>query len=338
MFSSVKEYLEANFEGDVSLSLWDEKNKLPLYLVKAYDYIKIDYYGRTFLAINCSDKKELGIDELKKHIKQIKKYTSLEYELVLIFNSTTSYMRSRLIKEKISFIIPGKQIYFPTLGMVYSEKLISKYRLEKTYASVTKMTPTTQALFLELLLSQKSIINQSDLAEKLNVTRMSVSRALKELRNMKLIKAISEGGSGSIISIEPIIEAWQKAQDYFVNPILKEVYVIIDTIDNELRDRLIISGESALSCYSMLAEPKYKTYGITSKEWNALEHKPKIVDVKDDRVCIVELWKHKFPVNDNIIHPLSLLVLLASESDERIMNELEYLEESINWEELKVND
>lgn len=334
MFSSVKEYLEANFEGDANLNLWDEKKKLPLYLIKAYDYIKIEYYGKTFLAINCSDKEELGIDELKKHIKQIKKYTNLEHELVIIFNVTTRYMRSRLIREQISFIIPGKQIYFPTLGMVYSEKLISKYRLDRVYTSETKMRPATQALFLELVLNRKANINQSTLAKKLNISRMSISRAFKELKSMNLIKDTNEDGVVNIKFSEHIIEVWQKAQDYIVNPILKKVYVIMDSIDNELWDHLIISGESALSRFSMLGEPKYKTYGITNKEWNALDHKPQIVEVKDDRVCIIELWKHKLPVNDNIIHPLSLLVLLASESDERIINELEYLEESIEWEEL----
>ena len=334
MFSNVKEYLEVNFEGDVNLSLWDEKKKLPLYLIKAYDYIIIEYYGKTFLAINCSAKEELGIDELKKHFKQIKKYTNLEYELVVIFNVTTRYMRSRLIREQISFIIPGKQIYFPTLGMVYSEKLISKYKLDKGYISQMKMTPVTQALFLELLLSQKSNINQSVLAKKLNVSRMSISRGLKELKSMNLIKDTDEDGIVNVKFSEHIIEVWKKAQDYFVEPILKKVYVIIDSIENELQDHLVISGESALSRYSMLGEPKYRIYGITNKEWNALNHKPQIVKVKDDRVCIIELWKHKLPVNENIIHPLSLLVLLASESDERIINELEYLEESINWEEL----
>lgn len=334
MFLNVKEYLEANFEGDVNLSLWDDKKKLPLYLIKAYDYIRIEYYGKTFLAINCSDKEELGIDELKKHIKQIKKYTKLEDDLVVIFNVTTRYMRSRLIREQISFIIPGKQIYFPTLGMVYSEKMISKYKLDKAYTSEIKMTPVTQALFLELVLNKKSNNNQSALAKKLNVSRMSISRAFKELKSMNLIKDTNEDGIVNMKFSKHIKEVWQKAQDYFVDPVLKKVYVIMDSIDNELKDHLNISGESALSRYSMLGEPKYKTYGITNKKWNELDHKPQIVEVKDDRVCIIELWKHKLPIKDNIIHPLSLLVLLASESDERIINELGYLEESINWEEL----
>ena len=195
------------------------------------------------------------------------------------------------------------------------------------------MTPSAQALFLELVISNDFKRSQDKLAKILGVTKMSVSRAFKELKEFNLITESLNKGNVILEYSDSLKRIWKQASKYFVDPKSKILYVKRDTINDILWSKLVVSGEDALSEYSMLGEPKYKVYGITSKEWNILIEKPEILPSKDSGVCIIELWKHTLPKLNGYVHPLALVVSMASEMDERIKGELEDILENYKWKD-----
>lgn len=326
MYSVIIEYLEKNFGGKATLERWNQVDDLPLFLRKTYIYNELHYYNRVFLLIDCSKKKDLGFNDLDKHINQIKRFASQEYEIILKFDRVTKYLRNKLISNKISFIVPGKQIFFPILGMIYSEKLVAKYKMDPSNLSINKMSPATQAVLIELVAENSGSFKQSDIAKKLWISRMSVSRAFRELQSLGILKEIEHSGKKTIVFSKNLIDTWKLASNYFINPKLKSVYVRTESIDQKLWGKLKLSGESALAEYSNMSEPKNKIYGISSSKWNKLEQMPVIEESKDVGMSIIEIWKHEMPVLDDMIHPLALLVLLKFENDERIIGELNNIE------------
>lgn len=60
------------------------------------------------------------ISQLKNNLKQIKGL--FNSEVVLVVDNIPSYIKNRLIKQNISFIAPGKQLYMPNLLIQLDEK------------------------------------------------------------------------------------------------------------------------------------------------------------------------------------------------------------------------
>ena len=120
------------------------------------------------------------------------------------------------------------------------------------------------------------------------------------------------------------MKIWEDAQLYLVNPLFKTIRLHPESINRRL-EKFILSGETALSYYSLLMEPKNKIYGITKKDFNKIELDDNELNIYDDNYVIVQLFLHPLPTKNNILHPLSLALLLKDEQDPRIKIELRNL-------------
>lgn len=318
IFKEVASYIELNFGGTVYLEKTVIEEKLPVYLSNKYDFKRMIYFEKEFLLIDCSRDSELSIITLEKHLKKIVDINENKKEFILIFNDMTKYMRNKLLEKGLSFVIPGKQIFLPNLGRIFSEKRLTRYGTKLN--SIKKISPTTEALLIEMMCSNKFPNNRSELARKLDVSEMSISRAIKEIDNNDDLLY-----DGMIDIDEFTKKIMENAKQIFSDPILKKIYVKRESISNELWDKLSISGESALSKETMLIKPKIDVYGITNKKWKEFKSEVEEVPFEDRGVCIVELWKYQLPIKNDSVHPLALYIIFMLDNDERIQKEIEIL-------------
>ena len=96
-----------------------EFDHLPNYIAVRYRLLKVSMDGQK--AIFLYPKTELEqIEVLKKHIARIQKKENLPVALVL--NELSYRQREYLLREKIPFIVDGKQIYLPFMSVYLQER------------------------------------------------------------------------------------------------------------------------------------------------------------------------------------------------------------------------
>ena len=333
IISEAINYLEYNFKFSYKSHEWRGKSNLPLYLANGYNFEEVLIEKKAVLFMDCS-RKETSFRELLSHLNKVKEITSYNNEIILIFKSITNYQREKLIKEGLSYIIPGKQIYVPIFGVIFIEKLQDRFSIIDE-GKIEIMKPTTQALFLELIASMDFRRSAQELGKKLNVSKMSVTRAYKDLEKMNIVTKQGEYYVSGYHFSTGIKEVWTLASKNLMDPVLKNVYVNESLITEELRSELIVSGESALANYSMMSFPRQNVYGITSKKLKKYEETIELQPLPESNTCMIEIWKHEMPSKENVLHPLAVFTVLRNEYDERVEDQLEQMIEAYFEEDNK---
>ena len=317
-FEEAASYIEFNFSGKVLFENPFNTSKLLLYLSSTYNFLKMSYFDHDFLLMDCSKTVELSIPSLEKHIRKVEEVCGYEIEVILVFDVITKYLRNKLIENRVSFVVPGKQIFLPTVGRIFTEKRMNRYSKQKD--SIHKISPTTEALILEIICSNEFPKHRSELARKLDVSEMSISRAIKELNSNEITSYNNVEDIGDFTN-----KIIRNARQIFAGPIMKKIYVKRDSIQKDLWRELSVSGESALSEETMLIKPRAEVYGIMNRKWKVLSTDVEEVPHEDFGVCQVELWRHQLPKIRNRVHPIALYIMFMKEDDERIKKEMEIL-------------
>ncbi|MCI6913891.1 MAG: hypothetical protein MR799_00160 [Lachnospiraceae bacterium] len=100
----------------------------------------------------------------------------------------------------------------------------------------------------------------SDIAEYLNVSKMSISRCFDEIEYLN-VNALSMKGKSRVVSIPTDKKAfWHELRPILRNPVINK---FILSEDEELPCK---AGGSALCEYSLLSDNEYPTYLITKKK------------------------------------------------------------------------
>lgn len=319
MYSTdVIEYLKDSI-GPVEEVEMDRNISLPLYMIKEYQLKEIKLLDVRFVLVEFIAEVEHSIEKLINRRNSLFSKLYSECTIVFVFRGISDYLRKRLIEEKIAFIIPGKQIFILELGMVYTERVISKYSNE-TSTSLKKLSPSSQGLLLYLLTSNLENEAMKNIAEKLDISLMSISRGYKELSKLNLVyyddflKSYRLSGSKEII--------WNKAKPFMTNPVQKKINIEKDSITDQVWSKLVISGESALAEHSMLVGPRQRVMGMGSKEFKAIEMQLKVVPFKDINTIELQVFSYKLYSENGILNELSTALTLIDEKDERVSKEI----------------
>ena len=251
------------------------------------------------------------IRTLKKHIDKIQ--TKENLPVVLILNKLTFRQREYLIREKIPFVVDGKQIYLPFLATYLQER----YNAEKQPRE--EILPSAQMLFLRFLYLGAQELPMNQAAKDLNLTSMSISRASTQLVEMKLLNVRRDGIQKILFSNETPESLFQKAKGKLLNPVKRTIYVTEGLIGTEL----LKSGYSALSEYSMLNMPNVQCFASDSiSKWQ----KNATNTLQDSKTQVaVELWRYdpKKLSDVKAVDLLSLALSLEDDPDERVEEAVE---------------
>jgi DNA-binding MarR family transcriptional regulator len=232
-------------------------------------------------------------------------------------------MRNALVKSGVPFVnLPGN-VFLPFMGIVLQDV----YR--KQLVKADKMMPATQMVFLELLyMSDEESVLKSEVANKLNLTKTSITRATAQLEEMGLIQQMKSGTEIAIKRNYSRKEYYENAKAYLINPVQKEITIM----RCEATFESFSAGETALSQESELNPPRIEERAIYKGE--EVVDQLEIVDARseDPDDCLkIQLWKYNpsYFARERRVDPVSLACTFKGNEDERIEMSIEELLEEL---------
>ena len=255
------------------------------------------------------------IEVLKKHIARIQKNENLP--IVLVLKELSYRQKEYLIREKIPFIVEGKQIYLPFMAVYLQERCSAEKK------SREEMLPSAQILILHFIYGGAQELSTSQAAKDLELTPTSISRASRQLEEMGLLHIRKVGVQRIMQSEDSPKILFQKAGDKLLNPIKRTVYIPKELVGTELLE----SGYSALAEYSMLNTPNVRCYAAERiSQWKDVMTN----SLQNSQVQVaVEMWRYnpRKLSTRNTVDELSLALALREDADERVE---EAVEEMLN--------
>ena len=208
-------------------------------------------------------------------------------------------------------------MFLPFIGIDLREHM-KNIRIRKETFS-----PSAQLLLLSLLLGKlKNGITPGEAAKLLGYSSMTMTRAFDELEENKIGTHSSKGKNRILIIEEEPKDIWKTALPLLGSP--QKRTISINPIEAVLGYKK--SGDSALSDYTMIAEPKNPVYAVSENEFKALKNddKFKVVPYPERDSVIIEIWRYLPGLLSevNVVDPLSLYLSMKDIEDEPIESSL----------------
>ena len=316
----MKDFIEKSLRRPITLADNAEIfKKLPLKFRGNYELFSV--YQDSVEWIIAKPKKELRLNALRYDRSQIEKTAGLN--CALYFNKLNYYTKETMLNEGIPFILEGKQVFLPFLGMLLSEKD------DRRLVPVHTISFLTQKLILCALYEKWNDMNATKIAEKLGVTKMSVSRCLDEIEYLD-IKILDKSGKTRKVSVsEEIKGLWEEIKPVLRNPVIARFQLAEDIrLDKK-------AGISALCEFSMLSDNVYPTYAVTKSELKETNIKQiRKISIVEEIGCEVLELGYFIEYNGKMVQdPLSVMLSLSAEDleDERVQICIEEMLEEYVW-------
>ena len=181
----MKKQLEQYFGCKVKIAEYKKKLPLPIFMTMR-DITMVEIYGVNFAVIDVMKETELSVAAMKRQKAKYEEALQCPVAYEVALNSIS--MRNALVKSGVPFVdLPGN-VFLPFMGIVLQDV----YR--KQLVKADKMMPATQMVFLELLyMNDEESALKSEVANKLNLTKTSITRATAQLEEMGLIRQVKSG-------------------------------------------------------------------------------------------------------------------------------------------------
>lgn len=284
-------------------------DSLPLFLRGIYNLKVLRVADMSFLLAAPIEK--VNLVNMRKHRKKLMEISGMEcaFQLEMI----SAYAKQKMIKEGIPFVLEGKELYLPFLGIVLSnrnkEKMLS-----------TRISYLTQKMLLVVFYKGITNVSVTDMAKILEVSKMSVTRCFNELEAI-MPGIIRNNGKASrrFIWNKTKQELWEMVKPLMRNPVQKEF--LLDCTPPWLLPK---SGLTAISYFSMLEDNSYETYAISKNMLKELQpEKLPQVPQGEIPVAVIQVMGYNYPYECGdmlVIDPLSAVLSLNQEemNDSRI--------------------
>lgn len=316
------DYLNRTLGLNAKISPWAEANRFPLYLRsgKKYSLLQID---KTECVLIEADENNFSLPTFRK---QMVKLPSEPEHVVLCFRHLDSRQRKALIEAKIPFIVPDSQIYLPFLGVVLQE------RMKSVKPAPKKLSASAQLILLHLIYEPIGWLTRKiDLAKRLDISAMNVTRAVQELTALGLV-TVEKSGRCDYVSAAGVGKAlYEKALPHMIDPVQKRLYVR----KRKEFDECPLAGEYALATWSVLNEPTIECKAMSRKEYKLLEGVDEIDPAwsSSQDYIQLELWRYD-PMPLAVYHGvdvISLALSLRDNKDERVEQAVEEMMEGYKW-------
>lgn len=326
----IQNYFELIFGAKPEIKRWTKSKGLPFYLLDEYAFDLVTLQGCPCVVLLAHEPFE-NAAKIRKHIDVLKKI--VHHPILYATGALQSFERKRLIEAGVQFIVPGNQLFAPQLGLDLREFYRSRQ------AEKTVLSPASQAVLIATLnrgWEEHETFRGGDLVDADLYSKMTISRAMKELYSFGLIEPVSS--SKSILwrfAADPGA-IWEKSLPVLQNPVKRVVYA--DWQPGVQR----AAGLSALSRVSLLGEPSIPVIAFTKESWDleVARSGRTEVDPFDDPVVEVEIWSYspehitgqtRISMSPESVDPLSLYLSLRDNVDDRVQLSLEEMMEKIEW-------
>lgn len=322
----VRDYVQETLGTTISLRSWPDRDRLPVFLVRAYHFYLTELHGIPCLLMLLHENVQHTPPSVVRHNWQ-QVVQVADCPIIYVSQVISPYERQKLIEYRIPFIVPGNQMYLPDLGIDLREY----YR--KPLPTVERVSPATQALLIYVLNcgSFETRYTASDFITQLGYARMTIIRALDELQ------AIELGYQGKVKRERywqwdgTRKELWKACQSRLRNPCTTEELLWMS------EPVCLRAGYTALSDYSMLTAPRVPIHAIGVQEWRELRKNGiKTFPELQPGGIGLQIWHYdpRTLTSSNSVDPISLYLSLLypslmdsaiSDTDERVEAALDEL-------------
>lgn len=297
----------------------DLRTVLPLNVAGRYDAVRAEIAGEECIVL-FPRSEDMSPYNIALHNDAVRKVLSTRP--VFAFSRLDREFAARLKAAEVAYVVPSRQVFMPPCAILESDR---------AYADDEKplgvhLTPWAQVVLLDCLLHERlpGVVWFSALRERLNITPVNLSRAVRELERRSLARTIRLGRDGGMEFSFDKKRVWDRALPVFVSPVRCKVRVRAKLND------AVKSGITALAGYSDIADDDFLTLALPANDVK------KIPEAKINRYDgdVVESWRYDPRLlNDGrgLVDPLSLCISLKDSSDPRIQIATERLLEKTLW-------
>jgi DNA-binding MarR family transcriptional regulator len=320
----IERYLDDVLGIRVVVAPWETEARIPLFLQDRYRFFWAEALNQRCLFMVDEHAEDESPAAIRKHVEQVR--AKWDVPVVYVRDRIIAYNRKRLIEHKVPFIVPGTQMYLPTLGIDLRE------HFRKLRPSIGGLRPAAQAVLIHALLRDAENLGPTVLAEKLGYSTMAMSRALDELEAAELGRTTANGRERRLRLAGPKHEIWEKAQPLLRSPVVKRHTIRLAPEAALPGPR---TGHDALAHYSMLAEPKSVAVALGRETWKAMQETNRLESAMMDEsgATTVEIWSYAPVLFAAVgwVDRLSLYLSLRETQDERVLAALDQMIKEVPW-------
>lgn len=284
--------------------------RLPAYLRKGCEHFVLSAEGHSFVAA-VFDAGAFVLSAYKKQMRELEELTGLP--AIAVLPSVTPYQRRALVSERISFIVPGNQLFVPALGAMFTERRATV----PLSSPVQELSPAAQLVLLELIYQGDDAPQQQmTIADRLGFGAMKTSRGVRQLEAAGLVDVTKCGRANMVRPRFSGRALWEAAQPFLKNPAGREVYVY----KGEAPSGLMVAGETAVGRHSDLADGSIPTCAVPSSALRGLKTlDPSWLESPSD-VIRLQGWAYDPALlgRRGEADPLSVALTLRDVEDERL--------------------
>jgi DNA-binding MarR family transcriptional regulator len=325
LLSDFERYLKETLNITVQPKKWKEAESLPFFLRDLYVFYRVSILDIPCLLMVARDEEEQTPASISKQILQVR--AKWDGEVIYLRSLVSAYNRKRLIEQKVSFVVPGNQMYLPMLGIDLREH----FKQVRSVAP-SKFSPSTQAVVLYALL--KGPIHNytpSRLAKELGYTVMTLTRVFDELASLGLAEVVTEGREKMLRLSDGKNVLWEKTREFMRSPVKRRTFIRPPGPNWEG----LPAGLTALAHFTLLAPPANPVYAVDLNGWKGMNLQHMIVElpIPEPQSFEIEVWNYS-PLlfkEDDVVDRFSLYLSLRDNSDERVQSALEKMMEEVIW-------
>lgn len=309
--------------GDLPWLETVDKNRtsaLPLFLREKYRVSQADLFGRKlYLAIEQHRNDQASPTEYANDAASLKQ--RLSGDVALVLSKVAPYVRDRLVRQFVPFIVPGTQMFLPMLMIDLREHYSkSGTRSENALSSVAQLI-----IIYHLLREPLSDIPLGQIATRLGYSAMAISKAQDELQTRQLCKVVRSGKS-LFLQFESSRELlWERAEPLLLTPVKRTRWIRW----GHTKPSAVTAGLTALTRYSMLSDDSIPTYAMRDKQAVGAIEQGEILGClgREDAEARMESWRYDpwLLANNDTADRCSLYLTLRRSADERVQKELRTL-------------
>ena len=301
--------------------------RVPIFLTAAYELASAELFGtRLVIAFENEGVETATPTEYDNHVRLLEDALGLKVALGL--HVVPSYVRNRLVRKGVPFVVAGRQVFLPFLAVDLKER---QPRLHQPTRE--KLTAPAQAVLLcHLLDLTVEGAPLREVAEQLGYSAMTLSKVAAELQAHDLATTPRSGKARLLEFPLPRRELWEKALPVLASPVRNTLFVRGRAAARKIG---VVAGLAALARYTAIAGGPLTVFAVWRNTLREALHSNAIVEcqVPEDADAVIEAWTYD-PLrlaDIETVDRLSLYLSLRASEDERVQKELVALIEETRW-------
>ncbi|MGL2963829.1 MarR family transcriptional regulator [Flavobacterium sp. RSB2_4_14] len=327
----LKEYIHQILGKDIEIKelSTDYTNKLPFIFKNNFNFYVTHLHNHELILVQVNKEDAFNAAQLRQQVIAIQKV--LSKKIIIVTEDITAINRKRLIDQRISFIVPGKQMFLAELLID-----IQDFNKDKEFKKEFLLLPSAQLILLYQILHKEDDLSKytfKQLAEKFQYTQMGITKAIENLKRLAIVEVFGSKEK-NIVFENDRQKLWKNIERHLISPVLKTVYV-----DEKPTIKMYCSNATALEEYSDMNPSKLEYFAIEKNKFYELEKANQLGNLNNESGnYALEVWKYnpelitKDITKKNNVDPLSLYISLKEGFiDERTDMALDQIIEKYIW-------